>query len=565
MNNIENEDDAHREVSDPEEIQQLLEELKRSSTTNLYLENAGQAAWPVKVISVHANQGLTFDIGKADEMMPLLEAGASCWLVGDTSNTMIRTPAMQLLEEQPTRRQQIACNYPDMVHSTPRRGAFRAVTTNSMNVRIQLAAQCRSATIKGRLDNLSMGGCLLILPLADSAALCDENRITKLTIRFPNGKRLNARGHIRHVNPDNSWQEGRVGYEFAEDSPDFKRQLTYYVHEIERQRAHEITRDDFAHPPSPLFDSDTSTLQAKRQRPARPSQITKDITTISAWLDAQLIQVRAGGPVATRPLLNHGRKLLKWLRHDREALLFAISGLDTHPTPVKHGMGVAIRLADLLEWKSIHDQPLDAIISCALIHDFGKVLLPHAIRYATRPYSGAQRAELATHVRLLTERLHDHEHLPPDVIAAVIGQANERLDGSGYPDGRGADDLPQLARMMAVVDVADAMQRDRADRSARPLKAVYQHLLQAGEQLDNGWVQRYIRRFGMTPIGSLARFADGTLAWIQRLDANSKPVQVKIVSAPSSNEYAAGATVDEKELATLGTLEGLADPREYDF
>lgn len=316
-------------------------------------------------------------------------------------------------------------------------------------------------------------------------------------------------------------------------------------------------------PAGTLFTAAAGHRGHARRRRARPDRVTKDLTAIGAWLDAQLIQIRAGGPVAARPLLGHGRTLVRLLRRDREALLYAASGLNAHPPLVQHGMAVAIRLADLLEWQGRHTQPLDGVIACALIHDFGKALLPEAVRHAARPYNADQRATLATHVRGLTERLHEQEYLPPDVVAAVIGQANERLDGSGYPHALIGDDLPELARIMAVVDVADAMRRDRADRKAWPQVAVYKHMLQSSPELDNRWVQRYIRRFGVTPVGSLARYSGGVLAWIQRLDRHGKPIQAKMAMNLHTGDQRVGKTVHESDLTALGQIEALVEPQEY--
>lgn len=565
--------DSHREISDRESIQGLLEALTRSRTTNLYLEGAGKAAWPVNVVGVKPGTALILDIGTADELMPMLAAGASCALIGKTlvgktddtmvDDTMVKVPALHLLEEQPTRRQQIACEYPELLYVEQRRATFRATVTRHMRVSVELEASCRDMAIKGRLGNLSMGGCLLVLPLADSVALYGERRVAQLSVNFPNGEQLNGRGYIRHVRPDRDWKQGRVGFEFAEASADFERLLAYCIRELDRQRAYEKTRDEFMYTPSLLFAEATPSAGNTRRRRVKMSPAKKELAAISAWLDAQIIRIQAGGLVATRPLLDHGRTLLKLLRHDREALLYAASGLEEQPLPVKHGIAVAIRLADLLEWKGLHTQPLDAVIACALIHDFGKTLLPNAICHAATPYNAEQRAAQATHVKLLTERLHEPEELPAEVIEAVIGQANERLDGSGYPRALRGEELTKLGRIMAVVDVADAMRRDRADRSAWPQMTVYKHMLQASSELDNGWVQRYIRRFGVTPIGSLARYANGTLAWIQRLDDNGTPVQVQVAVKPSGEDQAAGATIDGEELVALGQLDALVDPREH--
>ena len=50
----------------------------------------------------------------------------------------------------------------------------------------------------------------------------------------------------------------------------------------------------------------------------------------------------------------------------------------------------------------------------------------------------------------------------------IVQSRHERLDGTGYPDGLNADELPLAARIVAVADTADAMTSDRPYRKALP-------------------------------------------------------------------------------------------------
>ena len=58
----------------------------------------------------------------------------------------------------------------------------------------------------------------------------------------------------------------------------------------------------------------------------------------------------------------------------------------------------------------------------------------------------------------------------------MILQHHERLDGSGYPAGLRDDQIMYEARILAVVDVIEAMLSDRPHRSALSLEATLQEL-----------------------------------------------------------------------------------------
>ena len=66
---------------------------------------------------------------------------------------------------------------------------------------------------------------------------------------------------------------------------------------------------------------------------------------------------------------------------------------------------------------------------------------------------------------------------PPHCDAlAVIRQHHERFDGTGYPDGLAGEQISLAARIVAVVDVWDALTSDRAYRPAWPPDRALRHL-----------------------------------------------------------------------------------------
>jgi HD-GYP domain-containing protein (c-di-GMP phosphodiesterase class II) len=74
-------------------------------------------------------------------------------------------------------------------------------------------------------------------------------------------------------------------------------------------------------------------------------------------------------------------------------------------------------------------------------------------------------------------------------IAAIVRHHHERVDGQGYPDGLRGDEIPLLARIIAVADAYDAMTSDRPYREAMPSRVARLRLAQAVEaQFDTSVV-----------------------------------------------------------------------------
>jgi putative two-component system response regulator len=69
-------------------------------------------------------------------------------------------------------------------------------------------------------------------------------------------------------------------------------------------------------------------------------------------------------------------------------------------------------------------------------------------------------------------------------ILPIVTQHHEKLDGSGYPLGLSGRDLSMPVRIVAVVDIYDAVTHDRTYREALPPSAAFEIL---SEGVKKGW------------------------------------------------------------------------------
>jgi putative two-component system response regulator len=71
----------------------------------------------------------------------------------------------------------------------------------------------------------------------------------------------------------------------------------------------------------------------------------------------------------------------------------------------------------------------------------------------------------------------------------MIQHHHEKLDGSGYPDGLTDKDIPTVARIMAVVDIYDALVTDRPYRKGMPKEKALSILK---EEADEGKLDKRV-------------------------------------------------------------------------
>ncbi|MDQ6834779.1 MAG: HD-GYP domain-containing protein [Actinomycetota bacterium] len=118
-----------------------------------------------------------------------------------------------------------------------------------------------------------------------------------------------------------------------------------------------------------------------------------------------------------------------------------------------------------------------------LLHDIGKVAIPDSILYKPGALTAEERRLMSRHPTIGAEIVGGIEFLQEAV--QVVRYHHERWDGSGYPAGLKALEIPLAARIFAVADVLDALTTDRPYRPASPLARAREMILRgSGSHFD---------------------------------------------------------------------------------
>ena len=146
------------------------------------------------------------------------------------------------------------------------------------------------------------------------------------------------------------------------------------------------------------------------------------------------------------------------------AILFALAkALEARDDNTSaHSLNVTRYSMLLGQHLGLDEEQLRALGQGAMLHDLGKIGIPDNI---LKKPGALDDVEL--------ERIREHPKLTSDILAPleksnhfseIARSHHERWDGNGYPDGLNGEDIPLLARIVAIADTWDAMTSDRTYR-----------------------------------------------------------------------------------------------------
>jgi putative two-component system response regulator len=171
------------------------------------------------------------------------------------------------------------------------------------------------------------------------------------------------------------------------------------------------------------------------------------------------------------------------------ALAYALEAKDVYTSG--HSQRVTEISVAIAEHLGLPKESIEKIRLAGLVHDIGKI----GVRESVLNKPGSLSDNEFKHVRLHSQA--GERILKPIVddeeILKAVRHHHERYDGTGYPDGLKGEQIPQLARIIAVADTFDAMTSERPYRKALTEEAACAEVERCrGTQFDPGAADAFL-------------------------------------------------------------------------
>lgn len=124
----------------------------------------------------------------------------------------------------------------------------------------------------------------------------------------------------------------------------------------------------------------------------------------------------------------------------------------------------------LAEVLGLNAAECDEVEQSAPMHDIGKIGIPDKILLKPGRLNRAEFEVMKTHARIGYEILKDSPSRYLQLGAVIALGHHERFDGSGYPSALRGEEIPLIARIVAVADVFDALTTIRPYKRAWSLE-----------------------------------------------------------------------------------------------
>lgn len=191
-----------------------------------------------------------------------------------------------------------------------------------------------------------------------------------------------------------------------------------------------------------------------------------------------------------------------------------------------HSLNVSLLCSLLGSWLNLSHTQIEQLSYCGILHDIGKSKISPYILNKPDALTEDEFEEIKKHPVIGYKLLEQNEKIGKDIALGVL-MHHEREDGTGYPLGLKSNQIHYYAKILAVVDVYDAMTSNRVYKKRQPPFDVLE--MYESEYLtkcDAGIMLTFLKHISSYYVGTMVKLSDGSTGEIVYINSNriSRPL-----------------------------------------
>jgi len=240
------------------------------------------------------------------------------------------------------------------------------------------------------------------------------------------------------------------------------------------------------------------------------------------YIDQALEDVRLGQAVNTDEAKVLVTEVANSITRSPHAMVWLTNMKERDEYTSIHCMNVCIMAVSFGRSLGMNKTELELLGLGGLLHDLGKMRVPLEILNKPSKLTFDEFEVMKTHPMEGYTMLKEQDDLPLEVLD-IVKHHHERRNGKGYPSQLDGEHINNMTRIVAIVDVYDAITSDRCYHDAiTPYDALRNMYEWVNEDFDKEIIEKFIKCLGIYPIGCVVELNMGHVGIVVSASEKSK-------------------------------------------
>ncbi|MCV2401499.1 HD domain-containing protein [Marinomonas sp. C2222] len=254
-------------------------------------------------------------------------------------------------------------------------------------------------------------------------------------------------------------------------------------------------------------------------------------------ISAQIDRMKRGEPIELAELKVFCQRLIESHTRNNFSLLAIRHIKDASSYLEQHAMGMAVLGIHFAKALKLSKSYIEVIALGALLFDLGRFRLPMAMVMKTEKMTDSEFDLFRKHIQFGEQILQKVEGVPKAVFQMLYDH-HEKVDGSGYPEGKQGKEISVYGKIAAIIDAYDAITSEQAHKpSIGPIRACQRMRKESGLAFDKELIGVFLKNIGVIPVGSCVLLSNGRVGFVLTLNKSFRPSLVRQVYSMTNKSF----------------------------
>ncbi len=227
-----------------------------------------------------------------------------------------------------------------------------------------------------------------------------------------------------------------------------------------------------------------------------------------------LHDISTGKNIDLKKVNNVSDSVFVWINENRDIVSCIGQIRDVDEYTYTHSMNVSLLCMLLGKWMKMDAAKIKMMVQAGLLHDIGKSRIPPEILNKPGTLSNEEFEEIKKHPVYGYRILEKMPEISKEICMGVL-MHHEREDGSGYPTGARGEQINEIAKIIAVADIYDAMTSNRVYRERESPFEVFEKMEnKTFGLLDPKVINAFLNNIASYYIGDIVKLNTGEIGEI---------------------------------------------------